>query len=338
MKRLFLTAVFALIGLSAYCGAAFEMELVNEQNIALDGIHNISISYEQDSVSILRGNTSSLVIKEYMSKDDVSYYANISNTGDTINIVGGKRPLVSFGDFISKAEIYVPESYTENIKIKTDNGRIVIESIDGNINAETSNARIDIKNIDGTIDAKTSNGSIVIESINGNINAETSNARIDIKNIDGTVNARTSNGHIQIDSVSGNADAKASNARIDIKNIDGTVNARTSNGHIQIDSVNGNIKAETLNAKITCSTAEVLGDITLTTNNGSIDLDIPRGLFFQFSARTINGHVRTSFDDNLSRPVNDDHLYYGIVGPENNPNIKIDLETSNGSISVDWIN
>ncbi len=301
MKRLFLTAVFALIGLSAFCGPAFEMNLVNEQEIALNGIHNISISYEQDSVSVLRGSTSSLVIKEYMSKDDVSYYAEINNTGDTISIVGGKRPLVSFGDFTSKAEIYLPESYTENIRIKTDNG------------------------------------SVVIESINGNINAETSNARIEIKNIDGTVDARTSNGHIRIDSVNGNISAETSNARIELKNIDGAVEARTDNGRIVIDSVSGNINAKTSNAGIECRVTEVSDNITLSTDNGSINLDIPQDLFFQFSARTINGRVRTSFDDNLSRPVNDDHLYRGIVGQGNNPDIEIDLETSNGSISVDWI-
>ncbi len=304
MKKLFLTAVFALIGLSAYCGAAFEMDLVNEQNIALDGIHNISISYNNENVTILKGNTSSLVLKEYMSEDKVDYYADVRSTDGNVRIESGRRPhkIISFGDFRAKAELYVPESYTGSLSVRTSNGRVVIDSVNGDINAETSNAKIEIKNIDGIIDARTINGSIVIDSINGNVGV------------------------------------KASHGSVELKNIDGAADARTDNGSIVIDSVNGNIRAETSNAKITCSTAEVLGDITLITNNGSIDLDIPRDLFFQFSARTINGRVRTSFDNNLSRPVNDDHLYRGIIGPENNPNMKIDLETSNGSISVDWIN
>jgi DUF4097 and DUF4098 domain-containing protein YvlB len=338
MKELFFITILALIGFSAYCGGIGEMKLVNEQEVNLNGVDTINVSYSNSRVEVLRGNASSLVIKEYMSKDNSDYYAEIDNSGNMVNIKNGKHPrfVIGINTFRCRVEIYVPESYMENLDVKTSNGHILVDSINGTIGAQTSNGSLELKNIEGSADVRTSNGSITIDSVNGNVTAENSNGSVELKNIDGSADVRTSNSSIRIDSVNGNVSAHTSSGSITLKNIDGAVDVKNSNGSITIDSVKGMIDAETSNSRIKCSLAEVSGDIKLETNNGSIDLELPRDLDFQFSARTRNGRVRTAFDDELSRPANDDHLYRGTIGRENDPSVEIDLETQNGSITVDW--
>ncbi|MDR2900470.1 MAG: DUF4097 domain-containing protein [Treponema sp.] len=336
MKRFVLIAALVVIGFSAYCGGLSEEDLVNEKIISLDGIHNISISYQNDRVTVLKSDTSSLILKEYMSEDKLDYYAKINTEGGNLSIDSGRRPIMSYGNFFARAEIYVPEFYDEKLSIKTDNGSIIIDSVNGMINARTSNASINVKNVDGTIEARTSNGSIDLDSVKGNVSAQTSNGSIDLKNVDGIVDVRTNNGRIVIDSVIGNTNAETSSGSIVLTHVDGAVDARSSNGSIRINSVKGKIDAETSNAKIECTLDDVAGDITLSTNNASIDLNIPSNMDFQFTARTTNGRVRTSFDEALSRSANDDHLYRGIVGRGIDPSIAIDLKTENGSILVDW--
>jgi DUF4097 and DUF4098 domain-containing protein YvlB len=338
MKKLFVAITFVLIGFSAYCGGLTEMDLVNEQEIALNGIHNINLSYENGSITVLKSNSSSLIIKEYMNKDNRNYFADVNVSGDTVNIENGERPIISLGinSLRARIEIYVPESFAESLDVRTSNAGINIDSVNGMINAVTSNGSIDLNHVDGMVDASTSNGSIDIDSVIGNVVAKSANGHIELSNIDGTADARTSNSSIRIDSVNGDVSAATSSGSITLNNIDGEVDLRNSNGSINLDSVKGMIDAETSNSRIKCSLAEVTGGIKLETNNGSIDLDIPQDSSFQFSARTSNGRVRTAFDNELSRPANDDHLYRGTVGRENDPNVEIDLETQNGSIIVDW--
>jgi DUF4097 and DUF4098 domain-containing protein YvlB len=336
------------------------MNLVNEQEIELNGIRTIHLSYENGSITVLKSNTSSLIMKEYMNQDKRSYFADIHTAGDTVNIESGERPLVlplGIIEIKARIELYVPESFAENLDVRTRNGGITIDSVNGIIIAATSNGSIELNHVDGMVDASTSNGSVRIDSVIGNVNAKSSNGSIELSNIDGTVDARNSNGSIDVKSVNGNVSAHTSNGPITLNSIDGEVDARTSNGYggIEIKSVNGNVFAESSNGEIElediigtidtnasngsieCNLAEVTGNIKLKTSNGSIDLDIPRSLSFQFSARTTHNSVRTAFDDKLSHPVNDDRLYQGIISQGNNPSVEINLETRNGSINVDWI-
>jgi DUF4097 and DUF4098 domain-containing protein YvlB len=354
MKRFLLVMIFALIGFSAYCGGLTEADLVNEQEVALNGIHDINVSYNDDSVTVLRSNSSSLVIKEYMNRDRRDYYADISSTGDVLNIVGGKRPLgLFFNAFRSRVEVYLPESFTENVNIKTLDGRIVVDSVNGNFivetndgsikianlggsaNAKTRDGRIEINSIDGFVVAETGDGSINLSNIGGSTNAKARDGRIEINSIDGFVVAETGDGSINLSNIGGSANVTTRNGRIELDSIDGFVVAETGDGSINLKDINGSVNAKTGDGRIECSLDDVLPNITLNTHDGSVALYVPRNVGFQFSART-NTRLSAPFLDDLMRPANDNHLYHGIIGSENNPDTTIDITTRDGSVNVHW--
>ncbi|MDR0495269.1 MAG: hypothetical protein LBG95_06560 [Treponema sp.] len=58
------------------------MELVNTQEIGLDNIADIKISYSSENISLFMGTTDTLIIKEYMNEDNSGYYARITNSGN----------------------------------------------------------------------------------------------------------------------------------------------------------------------------------------------------------------------------------------------------------------
>ena len=57
--------------LSAFCGG--KMELANTQEIDLDTIVDVKISYSSENVSLFMETTDKLIIKEYMSENNNEY-------------------------------------------------------------------------------------------------------------------------------------------------------------------------------------------------------------------------------------------------------------------------
>jgi hypothetical protein len=71
---------YFLLPVSAFCGG--NLELVNTQEIGLDNIADIKISYSSENISLFMGTTDTLIIKEYMNEDNSGYYARITNSGN----------------------------------------------------------------------------------------------------------------------------------------------------------------------------------------------------------------------------------------------------------------
>jgi hypothetical protein len=160
-KILFSAFMFSFTVLSA-CSSG-NLDLVNTQEIKLDNIVDIGIIYSSENISIFMGTADTLIIKEYMSEDNNQYYAKISNTGNTVTIENGNRPLMPvFNFFNRRLEVYLPISYKNAVSIKTSSGNI-----------ETSGI------ICSDITIKSSSGSISANFINAEkINLETSSGRI----------------------------------------------------------------------------------------------------------------------------------------------------------------
>jgi hypothetical protein len=76
---------------SAFCGGILEMELVNTQEIGLDQVNVIEVLYRSEKVTFFKGTANILIVKEYMSKNNSSYYARITNTGNKLIIEMGRR-------------------------------------------------------------------------------------------------------------------------------------------------------------------------------------------------------------------------------------------------------
>jgi hypothetical protein len=122
-------AVFAVfIAMSAFCNGNSEpirLELVNTQEIGLDRITGVKISYSYGDVSVFIGTKDTLIIKEYISENDSRYFAKIANSGNTVTIGNGERPSrPSSNTFGCRIEVYLPLSYRNTINVNTSGGSI----------------------------------------------------------------------------------------------------------------------------------------------------------------------------------------------------------------------
>ena len=351
--------VFALLvvnAASAHCGGFWETKLVNEQEFAVDSTDTIEILYGSEGVSLLKSKTNSFIIKEYMSRDNSNYYANIINSTDTLTIKRGNRP--HFGVFNARVEVYVPAHFIRDISVRTSSGgikapddytfsRVILHTSSGDISVntltaemadiQTSSGGIRCEKINGNTAVKTSSGGIRLGGIEGNVAAKTSSGSIRFDSIKGDVAAESSSGDIRLGSIEGNLVAKTSSGSINGETVNGNVLAKSTSGSIKINHLTRGIEMETNSGSIYCSAAEIVEDISLISRSGSIELRIPRYSIFNFSSRTSSGSLSTPFPEKLFMPVSDRGFVQGTIG-EGTPDNNISTRTTSGSIVVRWSN
>jgi len=116
---------------------------------------------------------------------------------------------------------------------------------------------------------------------------------------------------------------KTMNGGIEIKNIRGKIKAKTMNGSVFLFSVYGNVNAKTNNGSIKYDVDTFIEstDISLETNNGSINAFIPENRELSIYAKTRNGKLNSDFP-----------IY--IQKEQLKREIKLKLETGNGSIVI----
>ncbi|MGD8702387.1 MAG: hypothetical protein PVH26_08105 [Desulfosarcina sp.] len=91
------------------------------------------------------------------------------------------------------------------------------------------------------------------------------------------------------------------NGNIDVEDIHNSVNVVGVNGDIQVDNIVGGVVADVVNGSIEASaTLPTQATIDLITNNGRIDLHIPRSTSAVVGATVVSGTIQTTnlrFDD-----------------------------------------
>ena len=326
MKTGFFVLAFMLLNLmSAYCGGALEMELVNVQEISLEQIDTIKINYRSERISLLSGNTDSFILKEYMNKNNSKYYAKISNAGNKLVVEAGQRPIsIGFGNLRRRVEVYIPTLDGISISIKTSSGNI-------EANDEYTAPSMAFE---------TSSGNISANSINGDVFIRTSSGNIRFENAGGDADIRADSGEIVFDKIGGHASIETSSGNISGNAINGDVSARSSSGRISIGPAGGKADLKTSSGRINYFAAKNSGDISISAASGDVILDIAKNSTFNFSSRTRSGALRTPFSDKLFRSLSDGDYVQGAINGDTvseNQNVKnIDINTSSGSIKVNW--
>lgn len=294
---LIIMAGLVLMALSA-CGGRQEAEPVNEMTFSLDKVKELTISYDEEDIRFLKSGSGELIIKEYMSKDKKKYYARVSQNEESVSVSEGGKPLFG-GDFQRRIEVYLPDDYSESLKVTSTDGNIDMSEMDVNL----ASLRVDCSS--GTFKLKAARAkSIHLSSTSGTLElGDLAAKKIRVETTEGEVRCARAEGYVAYTSTSGN-------------------------GEFQSVTGSGTYKAEN-SGKLSVAYEEVTGDLSLYNKNDSVKLWLPEQLSFAFKAATKNGSVSTNFQEAVS--VKGDSIE-GTVG--NDPTVTVKVETKNGNIEV----
>lgn len=280
------------------CGKEGAVRLVNEVSFSLEDVSDLTVSYDDETVTFFTNEDESLVIKEYMNKDSKGYYARIDRKSGSIHISEGKKPVFK-GGFIRYVEVYLPSSYSSNIKVTTTDGDIDMSELVLNLES----VRVDTTSGTLTLD-KAAAGEIYLSSTSGKLMlGELAADQIRIETTQGAVVCEKIEGEVAYTSTSGNAEFLSASGS-------GTFRANNSGA-------------------LSVNYDEVTGDLAFFNKNDDVQVSLPEDLEFEFEAITKNGRIDTDFQGNIS--VNGD-LTSGTVG--SSPTVTVKVETKNGNIEV----
>lgn len=286
--------VLALTG----CSRPQNPQIANELHFSLDGVTQVTISYDEEPITFFSSDGEELVIKEYMTEYKSSYYAKVKQNGNSIHISEGGKPFFkdSFHRYI---EVYLPSSYSEALTITTTDGTIDLSYV----NLQLSMLRID--STAGTVKInKAAASDIHLSSTGGTMQLGSITAD--------TIKLETTSGNVTCNELTGNVTYTSTSGNADIKSAVGSGSYRANNS--------GNLNV---------IYSEVTGDLYFFNKNDNISLSLPAGLEFSFEATTKNGSVTTAFPECVTV---DGRTTRGSVG--SNPTVTVKTETNNGDIEV----
>lgn len=300
IKNQFLFSFIAVLFLLTLTGCTNSKtpEMANELHFSLGEIYDVTISYDEETITFFETDGDELIVKEYMTEDKTSYYADVDKDRDSIHISEGGKPLFKDG-FSRYIEVYLPVTYTEALTITTTDGNIDLS----NISLQLSMLRID--STVGTVKLR--------EATASNIHLSTTSGTLELGNITAdTIKLDTTSGNITCDELAGNITYTSTSGNADIKSAIGS----------------GSYKAHN-SGQLNIVYTEVTGDLSFYNKNDDIKLTLPTELEFEFEATTKNGSVSTTFQECIS--ING-KTTRGTVG--NNPTVTVKAETNNGNIEV----
>jgi hypothetical protein len=262
--KLLLVLFFYILGVNQLF-ALGTLELINSQTVDMSLVKNLTISYSSDNIFLLESNDNRLVIKEFMTRNNPEYFAIIEDSQDAIIIKNGKRPL-----FIrTRIEIYIPKIFKDNLVVNLQSGNL------------TANYAMNNK----TINLSVSSGNLKIDKI------QTENAVIEV-----------SSGNILIDELFGNdLVVKNGSGNISINSIKGKVNTVTRSGNITVNNFSGEGTFDVRSGNIDLTVNDIMGDISLSSNRGNINLIMERNISFILDAEVRSGTINAP---DLRRQVN----------------------------------
>lgn len=156
---------------------------------------------------------------------------------------------------------------------------------------------------------------------------------IEVDSINGSVDLTAGDGHITAQSVKGNMRFHTGDGHIDARGLDGQVDASSGDGHIDLEGRFDSLRIRTGDGSVTARAhagSKVTGAWSITTGDGSVDLEIPGDLQANIEASTHDGHI------SLGLPITVEGTFSSsrIQGKLNGGGQTVTIRTGDGSIHL----
>jgi len=287
-----------------------KLEGITEISLDLSSADIIITPSDSDEIAIVYSGPASL-------KEDVDLTVEVND--GILSIVQDKIQMRNFffWNWTSRIiEISLPESYAEQLTIANTSGDLQISGAYELLDFSTvlTSGSVGIADMTSTdFSLKSTSGDITL----GRIEADTfditvSSGEIIMKEITGDGIVRTTSGDIEVQVIKGEADLS------------------TSSGDIHISSLTGGGRVQCTSGNIDISVAEALGDLTVDTTSGEVEISLDEGVSYSVDASCVSGDISSNVPMNYSGSDKDNAS--ADIGES--PQYHLVLETTSGDIQL----
>lgn len=165
------------------------------------------------------------------------------------------------------------------------------------------------------------------------LTARSGDGSIEVDSIKGSVDLTAGDGHITAQGLRGNIRLHTGDGHIEARGLDGQVDASSGDGHINLEGRFDSLKIRTGDGSVTAragSGSQVNSAWSISTGDGSVDLEIPGDLKANIEASTHDGHI------SLGLPITVEGTFSSsrIQGKLNGGGQTVTIRTGDGSIHL----
>jgi DUF4097 and DUF4098 domain-containing protein YvlB len=222
----------------------------------------------------------------------------------------------------------------ETLSIHLSSGDVYIGIAGGNSLISLSSGRLQIGELTGTEHrVRISSGRARIGVLQGTSSLEVSSGGIAVEYIMGNTAIEISSGNIQISELTGISHRiKASSGRTVIAKVRGRIDVNISSGFVNIGGFSGEGSFDVSSGNIVLDMREVTGDLRFKLSSGSIDMKIPRGIYFNLDAATKSGKVLVYEGGDEALRVSGNAAILHPLG--SSPEFTVYARTNSGSLTI----
>lgn len=178
---------------------------------------------------------------------------------------------------------------------------------------------------------KSSGGSFSMTEIEGEHEIHTSGGSVKISDSKGELMTKSSGGSFQLNGFNGNANIQTSGGSIKISQLTGDLDISSAGGSVALEEIDGGILVNSSGGSIKAQMSSLEKEMILKSSGGSITAIVPEGTGLDLDLR--GGRVKSSLS-NFSGEIKDDR----VLGTLNGGGIPVKMESSGGSITLDFVN
>jgi DUF4097 and DUF4098 domain-containing protein YvlB len=170
-----------------------------------------------------------------------------------------------------------------------------------------------------TVAARSGDGSIKVRRVSGKIDLDTGDGSVRAEDVAGTLVVRTGDGDVYG------------------RKVDGQAEIHTADGTVSLDGVLTAVKIETRDGGIDLTArpgSRTDGDWDVTTGDGNLQVEVPKGFGAEVDARTGDGRIRIDSLTDAPDSKKDDEQREAVAGTLGGGGRALRLRTSSGSITV----
>lgn len=168
--------------------------------------------------------------------------------------------------------------------------------------------------------------------------ARSGDGGITIRGVKGRVDVETDDGSVRVEEAAGTLVVRTGDGGVSVRKMDGQVELRTGDGSVSLDGVLTGVTVETRDGNIDVTArpgSRTDGEWDVTTGDGRISVEVPKGFGAEIDARTGDGRVRVdSITDTPAANKDEPEERESVTGRLGGGGKPLRLRTSSGSITV----
>lgn len=180
-------------------GGSHELKLVNTIAISTGDISYINVDYVSESIRVKYSDDDTLVVNEYMNREDSTLHAEAVLSGGGVTVRHGRRGAM-FG-LRSRIEVFLPKDWHGNFNVVSTSGQIIMEDTwqFSSFSAKTVSGDIELGGVAAnSVRLSTTSGSIAVQSCDGEMELRTISGNILVDNAAGRGMFNTTSGGIRV--------------------------------------------------------------------------------------------------------------------------------------------